>query len=96
MNRVFWPASWLLPGQTGNLLYRNHPHQNLSQLLSVLNIPKICMEIASRGCRWGLFMYHYLGFPEAGMSFIFCSYLSGAGAAHLGCANKGVEQRAPC
>lgn len=39
-------------------------------------------------------MYHYLGFPEAGMSLMFCSYLSGAGAAHLGCANKGVEQRA--
>lgn len=36
-------------------------------------------------------MHHYLGFPEAGMSLVFCSYLSGAGAAHLVCANKGVE-----
>lgn len=41
-------------------------------------------------------MYHHLGFPEAGMSFLLSSYLSGAGAAHLVCANKGVEQKVLC
>lgn len=61
----------LLPGQTGYLFCRKHPHQNVSNSFPfLLKTPKVRKEIASRGYRWGLFVYHYLGFPEAGMSYI--------------------------
>lgn len=84
----------LLPGQIGYMLHRNHPHQNMSRLLS---LPfQHTKNLYGNSAGVGFLFTTTLGFPRLEWPLCAVPIRVGAGgsAVHLGHANKGVEQSA--